>query len=97
MTNQSDDSMKSNEIYRILLDMHKDFGKNQKEMGVLQGKVDKVLSDQASIKMEIQNVEHKVESLQMFRNKMLGVASVVSMVMGFVMSIVVNLVTRKFT
>jgi hypothetical protein len=97
MSNEKEDTVNASAIYGILHDMQRDFGKNQKEMGVLQGKMDSIIASQSNLKKDIHGIETKVESLQVFRNKLLGAAGVVSMIMGFVMSIVVNIVTRKFT
>jgi len=91
-------------LHDILLDIRKDLGRTE-------GKVDNLSDNLESMRREyrkdiailrrehqsdIKDTNAKVESLQGFKNRLLGLASGISVVVGFGMSLLVNWITRKF-
>jgi hypothetical protein len=91
-------------MHDILMKIHKDLGRTE-------GKVDNLTGDFQNMQREyrkdiailrrehqseLKDTNTKVESLQGFKNRLLGLASGISVVVGFGMSLLVNWITRKF-
>lgn len=80
-------------LHQLLLDIRSDLSRTETKVDGLAGQFDSMRKE---YKEDRKDTGAKIENLQSFKHRVLGMASGISVAAGFAMSLLVNWVTRKF-